>query len=406
MSYIYNNQIKYSDSPNLDAFGRLRVSEITSLLEVTNTVDNLTANSFLSYITEGGSAGTTWDPNLAKIGLDVGTGGDLVITYTRQSAPYQPGKGQLFESSFSNFQIETDVTKRIGCFTSIDVSQYESDLDGFFLESNGTTNEIYFQIHRKGNLVFSSPSSSWYNSEIDVNTIDWSKTNLMLVDFQWLGVGRVRFGLSLSGNTYIFTESNGTNNLTDVYMSNPNKPIRHEIRSTGGAGTLNQICSQVSMEGSLNSLIVPFATSNQNLVTLSTASTKYAVMGFSMSSGYEHISPILRKVDILNTSNDNYIVTLEINPSISGSYTFTADTITGVNYSFGDGSQTVTGSGITLGSFIGEAGSQANSSFELFDSKIKPGRDIDGTLDEVWVCITPLGANATFYTSANLYYYS
>ncbi len=27
MSYIYNNSINYSDSPNIDAFGRLRVSE-------------------------------------------------------------------------------------------------------------------------------------------------------------------------------------------------------------------------------------------------------------------------------------------------------------------------------------------------------------------------------------------
>jgi hypothetical protein len=36
MSYIFNNAVKYSDSTNLDAFGRLRVSEITSLLETTH----------------------------------------------------------------------------------------------------------------------------------------------------------------------------------------------------------------------------------------------------------------------------------------------------------------------------------------------------------------------------------
>ncbi len=30
MSFIYNNAIKYSDSPNLDAFGRLRTAAVTN----------------------------------------------------------------------------------------------------------------------------------------------------------------------------------------------------------------------------------------------------------------------------------------------------------------------------------------------------------------------------------------
>jgi hypothetical protein len=33
------------------------------------------------------------------------------------------------------------------------------------------------------------------------------------------------------------------------------------------------------------------------------------------------------------------------------------------------------------------------------------GVDVDGTLDEMWVCITPLGANATFLGTAEILYY-
>ena len=403
MSFIYNNAVKYSDSPNLDAFGRLRVSDITSLLELTHVyskqpllVDEVTA----------GTATSVWNQTNAEVAMSVTSGGDYVIRQTIQSAIYQPGKGQLFEASFSDFNIQTNVIKRVGYFTSTTASTYNSVFDGFFLESNGIDNTISFQIWKSGNSIYSATTSSWDNSQIDVTTIDWSKTNLMLVDFQWLGVGRVRFGLNLSGNTYIFGNSSGTNNLNDIYMSSPNKPIRYEIRSSGNSGTFNQICSQVSMEGSLNSLNIPVFVANPNVVTLSTANTKYPVIGLKMDTGYESISLIMRYLNILNTSNDNYIATLEINPTISGSYTFSSDTQTGVSRSFTDGTQTITTSGTIIGGFIGEAGTQALTNFTFDDSKINTGKKINGVVDELWVCITPLGANATFYTSANLYYYS
>lgn len=403
MSFIYNNAIKYSDSPNLDAFGRLRVSEITSLLEITHIynkqpilVDEVTA----------GTATSVWNQSNAEVAMGVTTTGDYVIRQTKQSAIYQPGKGQLFEASFSDFNIESNVIKRVGYYTSTTAITYNTTFDGFFLESNGVTNEISFQIWKSGTSIYSAVTTTWNNNEIDVTTIDWSKTNLMLTDFQWLGVGRVRFGLSLSGNTYIFADSSGTNTLNNVYMSSPNKPIRYEIRSSGGTGSFNQICSQVSMEGSLNSLNIPSAVANPSVVTLNSSGTKYAVMGFKMSQGYETISLILRYLNILNTSNDNYIVTVEINPTISGAYTFTADTQTGVSNTFGDGSQTITSNGTIIGNFIGAAGTQALTSFTFDDSKINTGRKINGVVDELWVCITPLGANATFYISSNLYYYS
>ena len=403
MSFIYNNAIKYSDSPNLDAFGRLRVSNITSLIELTHVYNK---QPILVNEVTAGTATSVWNQSNAEVAMGVTTTGDYVIRQTKQSAVYQPGKGQLFEASFSDFNLQSNVLKRVGYFTSTTASTYNTVFDGFFLESDGVSNQISFQIWKSGASIYSAITSSWDNSQIDITTVDWSKTNLMLVDFQWLGVGRLRFGLSLSGNTYIFADSSGTNNLNDVYMSSPNKPIRYEIRSSSGAGTFNQICSQVSMEGSLNSLFIPVAVANPSVVTLSLSGTKYPVMGFKMSTGYETISLIMRYLNILNTSNDNYIATVEINPTISGAYTHSTLTNTGVEYSFGNGSQTVTSQGFIIGNFIGEAGTQALTTFTFDDSKINPGRNINGTLDELWVCITPLGANATFYISSNLYYYS
>jgi len=39
MAYIFNNAIKYSDGPNLDAFGRLRTAAVQNLLDIKHTFD-------------------------------------------------------------------------------------------------------------------------------------------------------------------------------------------------------------------------------------------------------------------------------------------------------------------------------------------------------------------------------
>lgn len=403
MSFIYNNSVKYSDSPNLDAFGRLRVSEITSLLEVSHVYDK--RPRIVDEVT-GGTVTSNLDLNNSQVIMS-GTGANsYVIRQTFNNGVYQPGKGQVFEASFSNFQIETDVIKRVGYFNSTSGSTYSDDLDGFFLESNGVTNEISFQIWKTGSLTYSSELSTWDNDEVDPLSIEWTNTNLMITDFQWLGVGRVRFGLVLSGLTYYFTEFTAAGNISTVYMTSPNKPIRYELRTDGGTGSLNMICSQVSMEGSLNQLVIPIGiVGPTSQVTFTTVGVKYPFIGIKTSGGYEDISLILENISIMNTSNDNYYCTIEIDPPIIGSYSFSATTQPEVMKSICDGSQTITATTSQIyAAFLGDARTTTPSVFELLNSSVNPGSTIGGRAQELWICITPLGANATFFGSANLYY--
>lgn len=402
MSYIFNNKIEYSDSPNLDAFGRLRTADVTSLLEVSQVLDK---RPYIVDEVTGGTVTSTHDSINAKVTMS-GTGANsYVIRQTFCTAVYQPGKGQLFEGSFANFELQTNVIKRVGMYTVTSGSSYTENIDGFFLESNGITNKISFQIWKTGTLSFSADTTVWDDSIIDPTSIDWSKDNLMITDYQWLGVGRVRMGLSLSGSTIYFTDFSATNNLSNVYMTSPNKPITYEFRTSGGTGSFDMICSQVSMEGSINQLVLPIGVVGpSSQVTLSTSETKYPFIGIKMAPGYKDVSPILRNISILNTSNDNYYCTVEINPTITGSYSFTASTQPEILVSICDGTQTINTNGPILAAFIGQAGTTALSTFELLDSQVNPGCKIDGTTQELWICITPLGANATFFGSANLYY--
>ena len=90
-------------------------------------------------------------------------------------------------------------------------------------------------------------------SGVSAFDLDITKTQLFFTDFEWLGVGRVRCGFSLDGKNIVAHEFYNSNNVDTVYMSNPNLPVRCEIRNTGAqvgaGGSFIQICSTVMSEG-------------------------------------------------------------------------------------------------------------------------------------------------------------
>jgi hypothetical protein len=405
MSYIYNKEISYSDGPDMDAFGRLRVAAVTNLLDIKHVYDKnpLQVDEIIS-----GSATSVFSQEYARVRMSTTAINGFVIRQTKTRPIYQPGKGQLFEASFSNFQLQGNVIKRVGAFSSSTVSPYDTDFDGFFLESDGTTSVISFNIWRSGTLVYNSPLSSWSNDNFDPLNIDWSESNLLMVDYQWLGVGRMRFGLNIGGRTLYFGEHNCANEEPDVYMSSPNQPIRYEIRQTGisiGTKYLDMICSQTSSEGSLNGLYSTVGIIHSSSSSLSTSGTKYPYIGYRLKTGYKAVTSQYNSLSILNTSNDNYLCTIEYNPTLSATPTWTDIPNSPFQYSLGTGTSTISSDGHIMSSLIGQAGMSALTTLKIDDNQIRVGSNIDGTLDEMWVCITPLSNTATFLGTAEVLYY-
>jgi hypothetical protein len=405
MSFIFNNSVKYADGPNMDAFGRLRTAAVTNLLDIKHVYDK---NPLQINEVTAGTATSIFDQQYARVRMSTSANNDLVIRQTKTHPIYQPGKSQLFEGSFSNFQIETNVVKRVGCFTSTTGSPYNSVFDGFFLESNGVTSAITFNIYLSGSCTYSADTTTWDSTEFDVNSFDWSNTNLMTVDYQWLGVGRMRFGMVLSGQTIYFLDYTAANNIPTVYMSSPNQPIRYEIRQVGvGSGYFDMICSQTSTEGALNGLYSTVGIQHQTTTTLNTSGTKYPYIGYRLKQNYKSVTSQYSSLSILNTSNDNYLVTVEYNPTISTTPTWEDIPNSPFQYSLftGTTTATVTSNGHIMSSLIGESGTSALTTLKIDDNQIRVGSNVNGTLDEMWVCITPLGANATFAGTAEVLYY-
>jgi len=406
MSYIFNNQISYSDSPNLDAFGRLRTAAVTNLLDIKHVYDKL---PLLVNELTAGTATSVFSQEYARVRMSAGTTGDYVIRQTKTHPVYQPGKSQLFEGSFSNFQLESGVIKRVGSFGSTTASTYDTQLDGFFLESDGITNKISFNIYRTGTLVYSSDTSSWNTNQVNPNTISWSATNLMVTDYQWLGVGRMRFGLNLSGETYYFAEHNCANNENSVYMSSPNQPIRYEIRSSGGTGYFDMICSQTSTEGALNGLYNTLGIAHTGVTSL-LQDTKHPYIGVRLKPEYRGVVSQISDCTIVNATSGakrDFMVTIDFNPSLNYTPTWVDVNNSPFQYSLiTANTQTVTGNTeYTLSTFVGGADQSVPNSLAFDDNQVKIGVNVNGNKDEMWMCITPLGNSASFRGSLNLRYY-
>ena len=247
-----------------DAFGRLRVAEPFTLGDYKHlyAIDP----NFIDFTANGGSVVFTANTASATLSTNNSTS-SVSVHQTKFYHSYQPGKSQVILSSVVFGYAQQNVTKRTGYF---------DDRDGIYFEqvgsntSNNTDNGTLNFVIRSfvtgtaletdiGSYRRRVPQSQWNIDRCDGTgtsgfNINTSKTQLIYIDFQWLGVGRVRVGFVHEGGIIIAHEYYHSNVLDTVYLSNPNLPVRCEIRNTGttSGGSMGQICATVISEGGYN----------------------------------------------------------------------------------------------------------------------------------------------------------
>jgi hypothetical protein len=414
MSYIYNKEIDFKNY-QLDAFHKLRTSEMKSIIELKHVYDK---NPLLVDELLNGTATSIKNPDHSDIEMNVSSNGDFVIRATKGRGIYSPGKSGQFMATFMDFHLQTNVIKRVGYFSTNNSFPYNATFDGIWLESNGSASgnnpgEISFNISQNGQTYFSCPLSGWDSSVYNPNDIDWSKNQLIFFDFQWLGVGRVRFGMETENGPVIFAQHIFSNTTVDPYMTNPNQPIRYEIRQVGAGsgGTFHQLCSVFASEGESEQLNNIVSIANTTERTLAVPGVKYPLLGYRTASAYSGANIVLESVFALNQiTGTDYLITLEMNPGITGgTATWTQSPNSPVEYAQGNGTLTVNSPGIMLRSYIGKGNAATTDNYSLVDNLIKPGVCVNGTRDEVWICVTPLissGSTKIRAITANLNYYN
>jgi hypothetical protein len=278
-----------------DAFGRLRVSEPYTLGDYKNLY-GLDPN-FIDYTGNGGTI--IFQPNKACARLATSTtSNSFAVHQTKFYHQYMPGKSQLIYSTFNLYNAVSGVTKRTGYFDDSNGIYFEQAGNGtlsFVIRTNtsGTPTESERVAQANWNVdKCNGTGPSGFNLLVD-------KTQILFIQFQWLGVGTVKLGFVHEGNFITAHEFNHDNALDVVYMSNPNLPVRCEITSVGSnpVAYFDQICSTVLSEGG-------YVESGQNWSALNTTLR-------SMTAGSSLPLFAIRLKNTFNTYNNRMIVRLD-----------------------------------------------------------------------------------------------
>lgn len=298
-----------------DAFGRARVSELFTLGDYKhlyaldpNFVDKTTNGGNITFYQDQACARLTTNSNVSS----------SAIHQTKFYHHYQPGKSQLILTSVNFYAPHRNVTKRTG---------YYDDRDGIYFEQVGsnladgstvdaTTQTLNWVIRT---YTGGSPSEATYNTTVNgvpyaykrrvpqtewnvdrcdgtggVNNpsgfkLDVNKTQLCWIDFQWLGVGRVRCGFVHNGEFITAHEYYHSNVLPTVYLTNPNLPVRCEILNTGAGtgGFMDQICSTVSSEGGYVESGIDWSVFTEARSTPTPGQTRFPLLAIRLKNSFK-----------------------------------------------------------------------------------------------------------------------
>lgn len=403
MSYFEKTRILSADSPSIDAFGKWRVSQPTTLFDSKQVIDS---GSFYFDIKTTSGGTVTWNSGSAQSTMKVtSTSGSRVIKQTKRIFVYQPGKSQQIICT-GKFGTKVDgIKKSIGSF---------DDNDGYFFQTSGSSFGVVLRKTINGVKTDTFISQSTWNLDKmnglgpSGNTLDITKAQIYTMDYEWLGVGRVRYGVVQKGVLIYVHEINNYNSLDTVYLRNPNLPIRYEMsthKNTTTGSLMTQICSTVISEGGFDNTGKRVVITSNNGATI--GSSEYDAVLFirynSNSSKGAQIVP--EQLDLLikpgNSSTFAGRWELLVNPSVTNAVTYnnaSGSVVTQVGVVSAGNVITNPGAVIATGYF---AGTGANSVAQMvtIDPYYGLGRKIDNTSDILAVGIKTIDNTYTVYPS-------
>ena len=343
---IISSEISFANTPNIDAFGRLRVSNPFTLFDSSHRFDD---NELWSTATATGGA-ATFNANQGLVDLDVtAASGSEVIRETTKVFSYQPGKSLLVLNTFVMSAAKTNLRQRVG---------YYGAANGYYLEQNNSTVSFVERSSVSGSLVNTPVAqASWNVDKMDGTgpsgvTLDLTKAQILFMDLEWLGVGTVRIGFIINGNFYVCHKFHHANLITTTYITTASLPLRYEITNTGatsGASTLKQICSTVMSEGGyqLNGLQQAIGIPVTTPRNLAVAGTFYPIVSIRLKTSPDRLDAIIicTAISVIATSAGNYNWQVIASGTTSGGTWVAAPGGSSVNYN-------ITGTSFTGGRIL------------------------------------------------------
>lgn len=307
---------------NVDAFGRLRVSEPFTLFDSQNRYQKDTQ---FSEATVNG-ASITYSANESTVLLSADTtSGSRATRQTFRVMPYQPGKGLMVMATFVMAAGQANLRQRVGYFNTE---------NGVFFQKTNTANAFVLRTNTSG-----TPSDTRTVSQADWNgdkldgtgdsgyTLDTNKAQILWMDFEWLGVGSVRCGFIIDGKYIVCHTFNNANDIDKVYMTTAILPVRYEIEATAAmatGATMKQICSTVISEAGYQQEVAPYV-ARRTTALGGIGTTFLPLVSLRLASDSLGAVVIPQQLSVLPTSAGDYEIALIKNATLTGASWNTTD---------------------------------------------------------------------------------
>jgi hypothetical protein len=241
-------------------------------------------------------------------------------------------------------------------------------------------------------------------------SLDFTKTQLYVIDFEWLGVGRIRFGFYAYGKIYYCHQITNINAITEPYMTSPNLPIRYELEGTNaGQATpafLTEICASVISEGGYNPVGRPFTASNGDTTVALNSTDETLLLAIRINNIYNNISIIPTSVSVIADTQNIvlYRVRLYLDNASPGTITYTSvNNNSVIEYgtsviSFSTANSII----IDQGYFAGKQTTNFSGLNNIFTNLVQLTKNVSGISDIlVLTCEKISGGNTNAYGSIN-----
>jgi len=226
---------------NLDAWGKQKVSQDYSLLHGMFTYDIPVAlwKEEHNDIEEIGTFTDATSLN-GKLNLtSTATPGEVRALRSFANPRYEPNRGHLYSVSAFLPDPTNDGIRDFGLFTKESGFFFRLKSDGLYACRRTTVDAVTTPVEEKITIPFD---------------IDFSKGNIYDIQFQWRGVGNVKFyvGDSSTGTSVLVHTMSLLNTLTELSVFNPALPIAFQCENITEEVVLQAGCVDASSEGGKN----------------------------------------------------------------------------------------------------------------------------------------------------------
>lgn len=353
---------------NQDAFGRVRVSDPITLLDSTFGY-NLNTRQFEDISSGNGVVAHNANSKAANLAITAGAPG-VAGLQSYQYAHYNPGKSHLI--------IMTLCADPLGLGFAAGQkfeAGYFDDNNGLFARRDSTGVYVVRRSSTSGAAVDEAVlQANWNIDPLDGTgpsgiTLDPTKSQIVVIDLQFLGVGRVRMGLQVAGSIIYAHEFNFANVNPGMYMQFGTLPIRWILSDTGigGFAQADAYCCMVTTEGGAEEdRGIPLSVGNPPATPITAASgadTFILAIRPKLTFGgiANRIWNILQAVGLLNTGANEALVKVWYDATVTGGAWADVDTSdSGIEYNIT--AAHAPGTGIEIGRFFVPATTQNKDS--------------------------------------------